>query len=461
VIRSLQAVLTCLLIVQFVPQATAQGQQNVLIILADDMGVEAVGAYGEGMSPPPTPNIDALASTGVLFRNAWSNPNCSPSRAVLLTGRYSFRNTVGTILGGGNMGLPTSEITIPEMLALDPGLGYSTACLGKWHLGDHSNGGPLAPNVAGFDHYSGSYSGMFVAAGVPWQQAYFQWNKLTNGVLQRSTTYNTTETVDDALAWIASVAEDGPWLTYVSFCAPHEPFHAPPRNLHSIDLPMDGPEVDPRPYFEAMVQSMDTEIGRLIAGLGTESENTTILFIGDNGTSQYVIEPPYEPTQSKGSPYEGGVNVPIIISGPVTEAVAGSECAALVGLVDVFATVAEIAGVDLNAVLPSDHTLDSVSMVPYLFDPTTPSLRPWIFTELFAPNGTRPVVSDRAIRDSRYKLIRSLNGKGQLKERLFDLQKDPYEQVNLLRKYVNPKPTFLKDIYWPLSDQMDALLASP
>ena len=429
------------------------------IILADDLGVEATAAYGEGMSPPPTPNIDALAASGVLFRNAWSNPICSPSRAVLLTGRYSFRNTVGTILGGGNFGLPTSEVTIPEMLTLG-GAGYNTACLGKWHLGDSSNGGPFAPNVAGFDHYAGSYSGMYIQSGVPWQQAYFQWNKLVDGDLQRSTTYNTTVTVDDALAWIASVADDGPWLSYVSFCAPHEPFHAPPAALHGIDLPMAGPAADPRPYFEAMVQAMDTEIGRLIAGLGPELENTIILFIGDNGTSQYVIEPPHEPTKAKGSPFEGGINVPIIVSGRVTQSVAGSESAALVGLVDVFATVAEIAGVNLETTLPGDYTLDSVSLVPYLLDPGLPSQRPWIFAETFLPNGTEPVVYDRAIRDGRYKLIRSLNVNGVREERLFDLKKDPYEQVNLLTKFVNPKPTWLKDVYWPLSDQMDALLAS-
>ncbi|MHC5212536.1 MAG: sulfatase-like hydrolase/transferase, partial [Planctomycetota bacterium] len=138
---------------------TSQGvsRGNVLIVVADDLGVDMVGAYGEGSDPPPTPVIDSLASQGVLFRNAWSNPVCSPTRAALLTGRPAFRNGIGYIVDASpnNLALPYAEVTLPEMLALGTGGNYRSGAFGKWHLGNDSVGGALAPNLAGFDHFAG------------------------------------------------------------------------------------------------------------------------------------------------------------------------------------------------------------------------------------------------------------------------------------------------------------------
>ncbi|MEE8507836.1 MAG: sulfatase-like hydrolase/transferase, partial [Myxococcota bacterium] len=129
---------------------------NILILLIDDFGVDMVGAYEEGTEPPPTPNIDRLASRGVLFRNAWSYPNCSPTRAAIHTGRYAFRTGIGTLVRPWGYALPLRELTIPEMLTLGTKGLFSTAAIGKWHLGNESVGGPHAPNQAGYHHFAGT-----------------------------------------------------------------------------------------------------------------------------------------------------------------------------------------------------------------------------------------------------------------------------------------------------------------
>ena len=115
--------------------ATQGGKPNILLLVADDLGVDAVGAYGEGGSPPPTPNIDALAASGVLFRNAWAYASCTPTRACLHTGRHAFRTFVGAVINGGTMRL--EEYTMPEVLDRE-GTGYAHA---REHEREHTSHG--------------------------------------------------------------------------------------------------------------------------------------------------------------------------------------------------------------------------------------------------------------------------------------------------------------------------------
>ncbi|MFH0946431.1 MAG: sulfatase-like hydrolase/transferase [Planctomycetota bacterium] len=359
--------------------------ENFLILVADDMGVDMVGAYGVGTDLPPTPNLDALATQGVRFTNAWSNPVCSPTRAALQTGRYSFRTGVGqgvdcslSPLTPASDGLPSAEITLPEMLKLRTGQPYTAAAFGKWHLSTAHQGGLLAPNVQGYDHYEGPFCGSLAD--------YFNWTKVTNGTTSVVTQYATSHHVDNALAWISQTT--GPWICYVAFNNPHSPYHAPPSNLHTIDLSGAGPpELDPRPYFKAQVEAMDTEIGRLLAGLGSQLDETMVVFVSDNGTPDEVIQPPFAPGRGKRSLYQGGVNVPFIVSGPTNKT--PGTCDALVGVTDLFATLAEIAGVDLHDVHSPGRQFDSVSLIPYLVNPSTPSIRQSVVAEWFGPNGPK------------------------------------------------------------------------
>jgi arylsulfatase A-like enzyme len=390
---------------------------NVLLLIADDMGVDMVGAYDEHPDPARTPRLDALAAQGVLFRNAYTDPSCSPSRASLLTGRHCRRTGFGW---GTNWyteatELPLSETTIAE--ALPPA--YRSAAVGKWHLGSKKLSAELHANLQGFDHFRG-FTGLlpgFIS------DAYYDWVKVEDGVTSQCLTYATTEVVDDALELIGSFGTD-PWFVWASFPAPHAPFHKPPANLHTYNLPANIQSSIPV-HVKATVEAMDTEIGRLLDTLGPAVlANTIVIFVGDNGTDKPATTAPFDPNKAKNTVYEGGINVPLIISGP---GVVAGECGALVGSTDVFGTIMELAGSAATAD-------DSVSLVPYLSQPALPSLRETVYVERFRPNGLGAYsFRDRAVRDERYKLIWSYTFSSlPTTQKFFDLQADPFETTDLL-----------------------------
>ena len=404
----------------------AQQQDNVLIILADDLGVDAVGVYGEGAAPPPTPNLDALAANGVLFRNAYTNPFCSPTRACIQTGRYSMRTGVGKpiptlpALPPENV-LSLAETTLPEMLDA-AGSGYSHAAIGKWHLGDDTNGGDLGPNLAGWSHFAGLIQG--------WSD-YYSWPRCVNGVTATSTTYATTQIVDDALAWLQTAPE--PWVCYLAFTAPHDPYHAPPAQLHTQNLPGVNPNEQSVPFFKAMVEAMDTEIGRLFTTMGpTLLGRTNVVFLGDNGTPPEVSEPPFSSTRAKGSVYEGGINVPLIVSGPIANG-APREEPALVSAVDLFPTILELCGVEPSVPYVKQ---DGVSFVPHLQSSGLPPTRKFAFAEKFDDNSLTTTGSV-GIRNAKYKLVRAFQA-GPPVDELYDLLADPFEQNDLLSQTLTP-----------------------
>jgi arylsulfatase A-like enzyme len=407
--------------------AVAQAPANVLLIVADDLGVDYVGCYGEGTTPPPTPNIDALAANGVLFRHAWANPSCSPTRACILTGRYPFRTMVGRWIGHAqspqNVGLLQGrERTLPEVLD-DAGSGYAHALIGKWHLRDVFQPIDDARTIGGFSHFAGSLEGQ-----IP---SYTSWTRVVDGVAQATTNYCTIQNTDDALAWINT--RTGPWVCVLTYQAPHIPYHAPPAHLHTQNLAGLTPQPATHtpaniPFYRAMVQSLDTEMGRLFTTLGPAvMANTNVVFLGDNGSVQQQSVPPFSGTRSKGTPYEGGVNVPLLIAGPAVQQ-PGREVTALACAVDVYSTVLELCAA--AHAIPPWVRLDAVSLVPYLQNPAQAPLRQFAYCEEFtgtawpAPTGN----GHATIRDARYKLIRRFNGS---QDEVFDLLADPWETTNL------------------------------
>ena len=420
--------------------------RNILLVIVDDVGVDESSCYDSSGALASTPTIDSLCAAGVVFTNAWTNPVCAPTRAGLLTGRYSFRTGVGDVPGMGSPGIDLGEFTLS--MALDrENSGYEHACMGKWHLSTNANGGVNNPNFMGFSRYAG-----WTGGGVP---SFFDWTKVVDGDSSPVTNYATSENVDDALDWI-DMRGDTPWFLWLAFNAPHTPFHLPPEELHTLEG-LTGTEehiaANPLLYYRAALEAVDSEVGRLLSSLPVEVRaRTDVIFFGDNGTppQTYASDDPGR-RRVKGAPYEGGVRVPLVISGP--SVIDGDrQVDALVNSTDLFATVLELAGVDIGGDLPDD----SVSLVPYLEDSDQAALRSWIFAERFGPEVPDNRVF-KAIRDERYKLIRLEN----LADEFYDLFDSPDESVNLLDDLLDaPLSGEAQQRFDDLTQLLDGLLAS-
>jgi arylsulfatase A-like enzyme len=405
--------------------AASAAQPNILLIIADDYGADSSSLYNStnnGASLPPTPNIESLARAGVVFRNAYANPICSPTRACLITGRHGFRTGIGdVIMGAGSATLTAAEFTLPEAFAANSGLGYQLAQFGKWHL---HNGANSPATIGGWPHFSGSLMGGIAN--------YTNWTKTVNGTSTANyANYATTDLVNDATAWIAAQTNK-PWFAWVAFNAPHTPLHKPPNSLcpHYTSLPGTTADINanPRKYFEAMTEAMDTEIGRLLAAV--DRTNTHIIFIGDNGTLNSVIQPPFPSSRGKGSLYEGGVKVPFVIAGPAV-ASPGRTNDTLVHAVDVFATILEMAGINLAATLPTNAISDSQSVLGAVRN--TSNLTRHVYVEKFGTD--TPTPDGRALRNAQFKLIQFTGA-----EEFYDLLADPYEKTNLLSASLTGSP---------------------
>jgi arylsulfatase A-like enzyme len=373
---------------------------NFLVVIADDVGVDKVAAYGEHPRPATTPHIDRLAHEGMWFRNAYTSPVCSASRANLLTGRYGRRNGMGGIVGaaGETWELPLSEVTLPELLrAADPR--WSTAAYGKWHLsGPRTAHASDHPNLQGFQHYAGALTNISITsrASKGREAGYFAFEKTVDGhVGWRDGVYATTDTTDDAVAWLDAVR--APFFLVVAYHAVHEPHHVPPAALlHGPPPSPDAPDAD---LFDAALEAMDTELGRLLDSLDdVQRASTVVVFVGDNGTERRSVRPPLDGEHAKATLYEGGTNVPFIVVGP---GIVPGVADALVHTVDLFPTVAALTGVATGGLV-----LDGVSFAPVLADPSDPGDRTVVYTERFGPLGPGPYDLDvRAVRDARFKVF--------------------------------------------------------
>lgn len=415
---------------------------NLLLVVADDLGVDKVSAYGYHPDPPVTPTIDGLAAEGVLFRNAYAYPSCSPARAAMLTGRYGRRTGIGRTVEADESTqiLSTLEIGLPELLGYSTAYRYSSAAVGKWHLGSEALAdGLLHPNDFGFEHYSGSFGnlggGLIEVDG---RKDYFFWEEVTQGAPAMNEVYTTTDNVDDAIAQIHAMPE--PWLLWLAFTAPHTPLHVPPAELHPYAL---GAVASDYAKYQAMVSAMDTELGRLLDAMSPEQRaDTTIVFIGDNGTPDHATSAPFPAARAKSTLYEGGVRVPLLIAGPHVQH-PGSEVQALVHAVDLLPTFAEIAGVPVEQIYgaPTGNggvvgwPLDGASLMPFLADPSAPG-RAVVYTEKFAPNDRfDPDNEHQAVRDERFKLVVHHDAA----DELFDLSTWGYKDgVSLLPGALDP-----------------------
>lgn len=423
------------------------GQRNVVLIIADDLGTDYFGFYDDHKDTVDVPNIRKLLQNGVKFNQATANPVCSATRATILTGRYGFRTGVGDIVGGtgGSNPLDTSEITIPKLLKMNNS-NVSCANIGKWHLQQPApTWNLLNPLRMGYDHYEGCFIGQLTN--------FTNWTKHTNGVQSTCTNYATTENVNNAIDWLKK-QNNKPFFLWLAFNAPHAPYHLPPLNLHSFKT-LSGTQQDinqnPKKYFKAAIQAMDTEIGRFLDSLKAMNrlDSTDFIFIGDNGNTQKTAQIA-NIERSKGTVYEYGVHVPMIFSGP-SVVNKNRNTDALVNVADIFATVLELNGINnWQSQIPTNKPVDSKSFLPIIKNENT-KIRNWTFCENFK---LTPDSSDgKAIRNETYKLIRFDN---EIQE-FYNLKIDKDETNNLLKSKMS-----IDDIsnYQYLCNEMSKLVGS-
>lgn len=405
-------------------------QPNVLLIIADDWGAESTSFYPElvgNSGAVPVPSVESLANNGLVFDNAWSTPACSMTRSTIVTGQYGYRTGVTSV----GAVLPTDTVTVFDRLNQDSP-DYAHAFFGKYHLGgglfDPLAGGTFAgaPSILQHARDLGikTFQGILGGAVVD----YYSWNIFDiNGPAKPTTTFATTALTDLAIDFIQDQKDKRPgkpWFLYQAYNAPHaanggnSPYQVPPPYLHSVDLsavgnPAPGASATNVPVYKANIQSLDTEIGRLLAEV--DLENTIVIFVGDNGTPSVVKDEGAHIRGSKGSAYEGGVRIPFVVAGAgVTRRGREDD---LVQTNDIYATVLSLAGVE------ADNVSSSYSIEPLLSDETATTGRTHSFTE--TSNGT----SNRryAIRDKRFKLVSNLGVR-----ELYDLVADPLETTDLL-----------------------------
>ncbi len=385
---------------------------NILLLIADDLGADSFPLTATaGASLPPMPNITALKNSGVLFRNAHSQPACSPTRASILTGRNPIRTGIGAQLtGAASPQLQLSEFTQPEAFAANPTLGFSLAMFGKWHLNSGAGTNDTPRTVGGWPHFAGTIIGAL--------PDFSAWTKIVNGTATATTIYATTDLADDLIAWITSRPAGTPWFAWAAFNAPHAPLHVPPAALHTYGTPTTD-----RGMYEAMCQAFDTEVGRVLAKVNLATTN--VIFVGDNGTPQNVIQTPYNAAHSKETLYDGATRVPLIIAGPAVVS-PNRDSTAPVNSTDLYSTILEVAGINVTATQPTANPLDAKSLLPILKN--TIDVERFGFSQMFGSD-LAASVSGRVISDAAgYTLIQFDEGH----EEFFHTPTDASQGTNLL-----------------------------
>jgi len=383
---------------------------NILLIIADDLGVDAINGYNIGSFDPTTPHLDSIRNNGVTFANAWSSPVCTPTRAGMMSGMYGSTNGVKTAPGN----LDTTLTSLLKAIKISNPI-YTTAVTGKWHISKPVNA--LHPIWHGTDHYMGVLEGGVVA--------YDNWDKTENNVTASSADYATTYFTDDAVNWINN--QSNTWFMWLAHIAPHTPLHVPPTNMFT--QPSTNSQLK---KYIAMIESLDYEVGRLLDSLSPAVKaNTTIIFIGDNGTPHNVLQD-YPANHGKETLYQGGIHVPMFVSGYGVSRIGETENS-LVNVVDIYATVLELTGSNLPGGI-----YNSLSFNHLLTSSSFPK-RQYNFSELDS-NQTSINMQGYAIRDSVYKLIEYHDGQ----QEMYNLIVDPLETNNLLLGTLSTQEQTLK-----------------
>ncbi|MCA8987582.1 MAG: sulfatase-like hydrolase/transferase [Planctomycetaceae bacterium] len=407
------AVVICL-VATIEVSAAAPGKPNLIVIMADDLGFECLEVNG-GTSYK-TPRLNQMAAEGMRFTHCYAQPICTPSRVQLMTGMYNQRNYVRFGL------LEPHQTTFAQVLQR---AGYRTMIAGKWQL----EGGLKGPNHFGFDEYC-----LWQLTRRP--SRYPNPGLEVNGEEKDYPEKYGPDIVSDAICEFIRDNQKDPFLVYYPMILPHWPFEPTP----------DSPAWDPKSpgesnsqkhpeFFVDMVAYTDKMVGKILdqvdaCGL---SEQTFILFTGDNGTATSVTsmlgDRPFR--GGKGSPTDAGMHVPMIARWP-GKIGAGKETDRLVDFTDIFPTLLDLAGVVQKP--RQDLQLDGLSMAPTLLE-TGGLERAYIYCWYARDGGETGV---EFVQDHDYKLYRD--------GRVFNIAEDPLEKTPLQEPWSDAAATSLKTL---------------
>jgi arylsulfatase len=409
---------------------------NVIIIMTDDQGYGDLGITGN--PHVKTPVIDKFASENIRFNNFFVSPVCAPTRASLMTGRYSLRTGVRDTYNGGAI-MASNEVTLAEMLKKS---GYKTGVFGKWHLGDNY---PGRPSDQGFDesliHLSGGMGQVGdITTYFKGNRSYFDPVLWHNNKKEAYQGYCSDIFTDEAINFIEK-NKDETFLCYLSFNAPHTPLQVPEkyyRQYKNID-PSSGFDKDGRPLVQmtekdkedarkvyAMVTNIDDNIGKLLYKLNELdiADNTLIIFMTDNGPQQtrYVSGM----RGLKGTVYQGGVRVPFYLKYPASMA-KNKDIQTMAAHIDILPTLADICRVEL----PKGRTIDGKSLLPLIEGQKVDwASRPLFF--YWTRRYPEPYYN-MALQKEGFKLVGMTDYDAPIEDfELFNLHKDPYEQKNIV-----------------------------
>jgi arylsulfatase A-like enzyme len=429
------------------PELSDVKAPNIILVMTDDQGYGDLGIHGNPFIR--TPVLDSLATHSTRIDPFYVSPVCAPTRSSLMTGRYHLRTGVYDTYNGGAM-MSTEEFTVAEVLAEN---GYHTAMVGKWHLGDAY---PMRPMDQGFQYSLAHKGGGIGQPGDDFKNfmrgdsSYFDPYLWENGKQVRRQGYCSDIYTDQAIQFITNHSSEqtgDPFFLYLSFNAPHTPLQLPEQyemeyaemSYGSADFAVSGENVaqmNPRDMESArrvygMVSNIDDNLGRLLNTLNTLGieENTLVVFLSDNGPQQRRYTAGLN--QRKSSVMEGGIRVPCMFywKGQLEENRIISTPSAHI---DMMPTLLEFAGISYHG------EMDGISLVPELTgEQVIRADRPLFFVW---ERGYPQRYSNMAVRKGQYKLVGQIaHGEADDQLKLFDLENDPYELVDVSAEQTDVK----------------------
>ncbi len=402
----------------------AQDRPNVVLIMTDDQGYGDIAAHGHPYLI--TPNMDRLHGMSVRLEQFHVDPTCSPTRAALMTGRYSGRVGVWHTIMGRNL-LREDETTVAELFQQ---AGYRTGIFGKWHLGDSY---PYGARFRGFDDAVVHYAGGVGQTPDYWGNDYFDDHYNDNGAWRPYQGYCTDVWFDEALRFIRE-SGDQPFFLYIPTNAAHQTRPHVPERYRALYDDADAPEA--AKIFWGMITNIDDNLGRLLEQMESMNlmEHTILIFMGDNGTTMRPGRWPAKQRAdwpkrfnagmrgSKASHYDGGHRVFCYVHYPRAGITGGRSVDQITAHIDVMPTLLDLCAIPT----PADLTFDGISLVPLL----TGDEHDWPERTIFLHNQRvlEPVKwKDTSVMTDRWRLVDN--------RELYDIRQDPGQQHNIIAQY--------------------------